>query len=180
LPNAGINMFIANIAYQIGQPNLAPKQPALAYSASQNRWEGWALAAGGAKSIDFYPAPLYACAQGSIGLAYLLRRNALTISADYIYNASLKPEGRRLGRSVSHPARIGLAFGHRWVLAKPLYFSIAIGTYIIDPLPALNKLLYQQYAVQFLAHKLLSPTIMLRAHYGQADCILLGLVWRWS
>jgi hypothetical protein len=179
LPIAGINMFSANIAYQFGQPLAAPKQPLVADSCPQSRWEGWVLAAGGAKSIDFYPAPLYACAQGSIGIAYKLRRNAFTLSADYLYNASLLPEGRRLGQRLAHPARLGLALGHRWVLAQPLYFSIAIGAYFVDPLPALNKPIYQQYAVQFRANKQLSPSIMLRAHSGQADCMLLGVVWRW-
>ena len=179
LPNAGINMFGASIGYQIGQPESDPKQQAMADSSRPKRWQIWTLAAGGAKSIDYHPAPLYGCAQASLGIAYSLHRNAITLSADYLYNASLRPEGRRLGYPVAYPARLGLAIGHRWVIAKPLYFSIALGAYIHNPLPILNKPIYQQYTVQFRAHKALSPSIMLRAHYGQADCALIGLVWRW-
>jgi hypothetical protein len=179
LPNFGLNMPYVSLGLQQGLAlDPRPVKKMQHCLPSLKRYSLWVLAAGGAKqAVNSYDPFSYCATLRAEGWLRFKNRSAVSLGVDAIYNEALAPQRKAMGLAATGPWRMGLSVGHEWLFAT-VAFSTQMGVYVFNKSPETQKAIYQRYGVRFNAGGKVAPSIFLRAHEGQADCVEIALTYK--
>ncbi len=177
LPNLGLNLPAAFVAYGLGIPTQRPYYAVADTAPLPSRHHLDVTAGFGGHSVQTWPARLYASGLGRLAYRYGYARNAdLALGLDVIHQGSLAEARQVLGRPGAPIARLAITAGHEWYLSRQVALSTHLGYYLYNQLPV-DKPFYQRYGFRFAARRKLSPAVWLRAHAGKADLIEYALTY---
>lgn len=172
IPNAGLNVFGANFAFQhhFGQLqayNRTPSRPELLRSWQLVIWNG-----AFPKETEPVNRGKFFAYTVSVGASKLLKSTKGSFSAglDYSYDGTLKV--RRAGVDTPFPARLGLHLGYIMHIGK-LSVPFQQGIYLIDKFKT-NTPVYQRIGLRYHLTKPFFLTVNLRTHFFTADFIEAG------
>ena len=108
----------------------------------------------------------------------LNQKSALNIGADGFYNTALKyvirqdPDIDSL--HIPDFKRAGLTFGHELFISR-ISLLTQLGVYVYNPYQKVDARIYQRWGLKYYFSRKLFATMLLKTHFGTADCVEWGL-----
>jgi hypothetical protein len=184
LPNSGINIP----ALKIGV-NYIPNPPhfqSVTDTVSKNYYNSLSVNLSGAfflKEVKLPGGKKYPGAALSMYVNKRLnRKSALNIGVDGFYNTAIKyvisrdPDVDTL--NTPDFKRAGLTFGHELFISRVSMLT-QLGVYVYNPYQKIDTMIYQRYGLKYYFNSRLFAGVMLKTHFGSADCMewTMGISW---